>query len=74
MLDPHMADWTEDDIAALKAAIKKGAVVKSITFGDQTLTFRSLDEMKDALAMMRADVNVSKPESRRRFAAYDKGC
>ena len=37
--------WTQADIDALKAAITAGRGAKSIAFGDQTITFHSVDEM-----------------------------
>jgi hypothetical protein len=65
--------WTQSDIDALKAAIAGGAVLQSMTFGDQTFTFRSMDEMLQALAQMQADVSVATGAGRSRLAATSKG-
>ena len=63
--------WTQTDIDTLKAAMASGGAVKSITFADQTLTFRSLDEMNQLLGQMQREVHAASPQ-RRRFAAYSK--
>lgn len=65
--------WTQSDIDTLKAAIAKGGAVKSITIGDESMTFRGLDEMLGLLATMESEVNASSPQQRRRFAAFCKG-
>jgi hypothetical protein len=65
--------WTAADIDALKAAIAGGSVLQSMTFGDQTFTFRSMDEMLQALAQMQADVSVATGSGRSRLAATSKG-
>jgi hypothetical protein len=64
--------WTQTDIDALKAAIAQGAVLQSMTFADQTYTFRSLREMRDLLAAMQAEVNGR--SSGHRYAVTNKGC
>ena len=63
--------WAQSDIDALKTAIADGGTVKSVTFADQTMIFRSLDEMKDLLALMQQDATGG---SRTRYAATSKGC
>lgn len=65
--------WTQSDIDALKAAISGGAVLQSMTFGDQTFTFRSMDEMLQLLAQMQGDVSVTSGSGRSRLAATSKG-
>jgi hypothetical protein len=65
--------WTQTDIDALKAAIAAGRGAKSIVFGDQTVTFHSVDEMRALLRMMQEDVSSAASTPRTRYAAFDKG-
>jgi hypothetical protein len=62
--------WTEADIATLQAAIldRKGA--RQITFGDQSITFDSVDDMLKLLSVMKSQVAGT---SRTRYAAFSKG-
>lgn len=62
--------WTQDDIDRLKTAIANGAVMQSMTFADQTFTFRSMAEMLQLLALMQREVAGG---SRSRLAATRKG-
>lgn len=50
--------FTQADIDALESAIGKGA--SSVKVGDEEVRFRSLSEMRQTLAMMKADVTGSK--------------
>lgn len=69
-----MAQWTQADLDRLNRAITGGAVVQSMSFGDQSFTFRSLDEMLKLRAIMSAEVNAANSSSRtRRLAATSKG-
>lgn len=66
-----MADpiWTQADIDAIKASIRRG--VLSVSFADRSVTYHSLKEMRALLAEMVASVS---PETRGfRVAATDKG-
>lgn len=65
--------WTQTDIDNLKAAIAAGRGARSITFGDQTVTFNSIEEMLHLLAVMEASVTAQAGQSRTRFAATSKG-
>jgi hypothetical protein len=67
--------WTQSDVDALKAAIADGRGARSITFGDQSVTFGTVDEMLKLLAVMQADVTASTTgtSTRRRLAATCKG-
>lgn len=66
--------WTQADIDKLKAAIADGAAVQSIAFAEQTITFRSLDEMLKLLAVMVQEVNAAAGSSKaHRIAATSKG-
>lgn len=48
--------YTQDDIDALKAAIKSGKL--SVRHGETQVTYRSIDEMIKLLQMMTADVTT----------------
>jgi hypothetical protein len=66
--------WTQADLDALKQAIADGRGARSITFGDQSVTFNSIDDMLKLLAVMTADVAAAgTPTSRTRLAATSKG-
>jgi hypothetical protein len=66
--------WTQDDLDKLDDAIKSGSGLQSMTFGDQSFTFRSLDEMLKLRALMEQQVNTTAGTSRsHRFAAVSKG-
>ena len=39
--------YTEDQLSALEAALAKGE--KRVTFGDKTVEYRSVEELKDAI-------------------------
>lgn len=66
--------WTQADVDALKAAIAAGKGARSMTFGDQSVVFNSIDDMLKLLAVMQADVAGAAGTSQRtRFAATSKG-
>lgn len=65
--------WTQTDIDALKAAIAAGRGARTIAFGDQSVTFHSVQEMQDLLRMMQQDVSTTAGTPRTRFAATSKG-
>lgn len=62
--------FTQADIDALRAAIAGGSVLQSMTFGDQSFTFRTIADMLQLLAWMQREVNGS---SGSRLAAMRKG-
>lgn len=66
-----MALFTQADLDALKAAIAGGSVLQSMTFGDQSFTFRTMADMLLLLAYMQRDVNGGSGASR--LAATRKG-
>lgn len=47
--------WTQNDIDALKAAIAKG--VRDVSYGQNRVSYRDLDEMRETLRMMQAEVS-----------------
>ncbi len=56
--------WTQTDIDKLKAAIGQGAT--KVKFADREVTYRSLDEMRETLGMMQAEVDLANGVKRRR--------
>lgn len=67
--DETMANFTEAQIAALRAAIAAG--MRRVTYDGKTVEYASLKEMREALEMMEADVN-GRP-TRRALAAFANG-
>lgn len=66
--------FTQADADALRAAIADGRGARSITFGDQSIVFSSIDEMLKLLSVMQADVRATAgTQTRTRFAATRKG-
>jgi hypothetical protein len=65
--------WTQADIDTLKAAILERKGARSIAFSDQVVTFGSVDEMKELLAMMQDDVGATSGRPRTRYGAFSKG-
>ena len=66
--------WTQTDIDALKTAMASGRGVRSLTFGDQTVSFNSPREMLDLLAVMQQEVQVTAGTRKGyRVAATSKG-
>lgn len=63
--------WTQADLDKLNTAIANGSIMQSISFADQTFTFRSLEEMLRLRAAMVTEVNAGK--SARRLAVTSKG-
>lgn len=63
--------WTQADIDALKESIARGTL--SVTFGNRTVTYHSLREMRALLAEMVAAVNVATGGQTFRLAATSKG-
>ena len=49
--------FTAADITALERAIADGRGARSMTFFDQSVTFNSIAEMLELLAVMRQEVN-----------------
>lgn len=67
--------WTQTDIDKLKAAIAQGAT--KVKFADREVTYRSLDEMRETLRMIQADVDLAagkvRPRRRRILFSTSKG-
>ena len=65
--------WTQTDIDLLKAAIAEGRGARTIAFGDQSITFHSVAEMREILRMMQADVSSASSTPRTRYGVVNKG-
>ncbi|GHT04871.1 hypothetical protein AGMMS49525_11680 [Bacteroidia bacterium] len=63
--------FTIQQYEALKNAIVAG--VHSVTYGDKTVSYRSISEMKEALNMMEAEVFPERIPRRRAYASFDSG-
>jgi len=63
-----MATWTQADIDALQASIKRG--VLTVTFADRSITYQSLESMRELLAEMERSVSAAPTY---RLAATSKG-
>lgn len=65
--------WTETDIAALEAAIKRG--VLRVRFADREVQYNSISEMLKLLQSMKDAVDVSESTSagRTTYARFRKG-
>ena len=66
--------FTQTDIELLERAIADGRGARSITFFDQSITFNSIAEMLELLAVMRQDVAADTGTGRNyRLASFRKG-
>lgn len=66
-----MAQWTQADVDALKAAMAQGARV--VQYSDRTITFHSLTEMERLLGLMQAEVASITSAPRRWAVVSSKG-
>lgn len=67
-----MANWTQNDIDALKAAMATGA--SRVKYGDKEVFYRSVNDMERQLVRMEQEVN-GRPRRSRTFGIYIKtGC
>lgn len=57
--------WTQTDIDKLKVAIAQGAT--KVKFADREVTYRSLDEMRETLRIIQAEVDGANGVTRRRL-------
>ena len=63
--------FTIEQYTALKEAIATGAT--TITYGDKTVSYRSLAEMKDLVRMIEEELFPERRLRRRRLACIDRG-
>jgi hypothetical protein len=65
--------YTQAQIDAFKAALLDRSGAQQVTFGDQSMTFASLEEAKKFLAYMERNLTTNVSTSRTRYAAFTKG-
>ncbi len=64
--------WVQADLDALEKAIKAG--VRSVSYGGDSVTYHSLDEMLRLRDAMRQSINVAAGTSTRcTYAKFSKG-
>jgi hypothetical protein len=63
--------WTTTDRDALKKAIAQGA--QRVRFADRDVEYRSLEEMRQVLAMIEADINTAAGVRRVRQVRFYSG-
>lgn len=63
--------FSQEQYEALKEAIASGAT--TITYGDKTVAYRSLAEMKELVRMIEAEIFPERQPRRRRLAEIDRG-
>jgi hypothetical protein len=63
--------YTVEQYEKLKSAIVAG--VHSVGYGDKTITYRSINEMKEALRMMEEELFPERISRRRGVACFDRG-
>lgn len=66
-----MMPFTLEQYQALKDAIVSGAT--TVTYGDKTVSYRSLAEMKELVKMVEAELFPERQPRRRRLASCDRG-
>ena len=63
--------YTLEQYHALKSAIVTGT--HSVTYGDKSVTYRSIAEMKEALRLMEEELFPERVRRRRRYASIGRG-
>lgn len=63
--------YTIGQYTKLKEAISNG--VRSVNYGDKSVTYMSIEEMMRVLAMMEAELFPERISRKRRFAVVDSG-
>lgn len=58
--------FTQSDIDTLKSALASG--VQTVELADRRVTYRSLDELKEAIRMAEAELGVTPDRVKPRFA------
>ena len=64
---------TQADLDALDAEIAKVRLVKATSFGDQSTTFRDVDDLLKLRAQLQAQIRATAQTSSTRYAATSKG-
>lgn len=58
--------WTQQQLDAIEAAIASGEL--TVRFGDRTVTYRSMDELLQARAVIRESISAAAGTSTDRFS------
>ena len=68
-----MMTYTEDDLLELKRALKRSE--RRVSFGDRSVEYRSIEELKVAIREVEADLAraTGKPKTRQIRATTQKG-
>lgn len=66
-----MATYTIENYNALIEAISQGA--QSVTYGDKTVNYRSLDDMLKLKALMEQDLGINTNKTTRIYPKLSKG-
>ena len=68
-----MMTYTEDDLLELKLALKRSE--RRVSFGDRSVEYRSIEELKAAIREVEADLAraTGKPKTRQIRATTQKG-
>lgn len=65
--------YTQADLDALDAKIAAAGAAQSVAHSDQSVTYRSVDDLKKLRALMKAEIDAAAGQSGSRFAATSKG-
>lgn len=65
--------YTQADLDALDAEIAAIRTAKATSSGDQSTTFRDLDELLTLRAVMQSSITTAAGQTRTRYAATSKG-
>jgi hypothetical protein len=63
--------YTIEQYEALKKAIVSG--VYSVGYGDKSVTYRSISDMKQALQIMESELFPERSPLRRKYVSFDRG-
>jgi hypothetical protein len=58
--------WTQQQLEAIEAAIASGEL--TVRFGDRTVTYRSMDELLQARAVIKESISATAGTSKDRFS------
>lgn len=63
--------FTQSDLDTLEAAIATGT--RSVRYGDKQVDYKTLDEMLRARNIMRAELGLISPASKKFYSNFNKG-
>ncbi|MDR0547030.1 MAG: hypothetical protein LBG77_05545 [Dysgonamonadaceae bacterium] len=63
--------YTTEQYEKLKNAIVTGT--HSVSYGDKSVTYRSIDEMKEVLSIMESELFPERRQRRRGLVHFDRG-